>query len=64
MAEIEIRPCPFCGGKRGILFAYRYDRQHGWCVVCDSCGARGPASKNSFGAMAVWNERKEGEKAW
>lgn len=34
MKEIELKPCPFCGGKAVIHI------ENGACVICKECGSR------------------------
>lgn len=37
MSEIELKPCPFCGGK--VRYAKNYRYRHIWHdIVCNYCG--------------------------
>lgn len=36
MSDIELKPCPFCGGRAGIL--YSYDARNAFSVGCKDCG--------------------------
>lgn len=41
MDEIELKPCPFCGGKAGYIINSNYERRttHGWQfgIKCTNC---------------------------
>ena len=43
MSEIELKPCPFCGGRWTITATSK--REQGWLglMICNSCGAVKPA---------------------
>jgi len=50
----EIKPCPFCGGKGGIMFA---GETSVW-VNCQQCDADGPwVESNEDDAIDKWNTR-------
>lgn len=53
MTDIELLPCPFCGGKASMMHSYPC-----W-VECVSCGADTPDSApvDEDGAAAAWNTR-------
>lgn len=54
------KPCPFCGSTGVYLFS----STRSW-VVCDKCGAEGPAPKDLWdseeNALKAWNERVKPE---
>jgi len=53
----ELRPCPFCGSNFVNM------NRVGWWVVCENCGAEGPAKETREEALATWNRRaNEGER--
>lgn len=57
---MELKKCPFCGGKAEI--SYRM----GWggaiyTVYCSDCGAMIPYQDTRETAAAMWNHRKEAE---
>lgn len=65
MSDIPIKPCPFCGGTDLSIDEIDMDI---WSVVCEGCGANGPAffpGKNGekasvegeAGAVVWWNKR-------
>ena len=52
----ELKPCPFCGGKR----PYAIVPMALYCYVkCKDCGARGPNETSDITAQEIWNQRKE-----
>ena len=55
MAEIKLKPCPFCNGKAemmGITFVY---------VKCLKCGVETMGYKEEDEAAEAWN-RRDGER--
>lgn len=67
MNKVELKPCPFCGGKA-------YIHQKSWdiftvgvCVECDRCGVKtewiaGPSLINvRRQAAEIWNNRTSNE---
>jgi Lar family restriction alleviation protein len=57
---VELKPCPFCGGKgkmKSIFLGGTYDE---FFVVCEStkCHATGPVTKSTAWATRIWNRRK------
>lgn len=50
----NIKPCPFCGGKR--LSILDEDRGPFW-VDCDDCRAQGPLHDSLHAAREAWDER-------
>lgn len=57
MSEIELKPCPFCGGKAGLY--HTYDGRS--CVQCDECGISTLRKMDARLAIQMWNKR-DGEK--
>ena len=55
-SEIELKPCPFCGGK-----AYVYPTEHGWSAQCEDCWSTGADKETREEAAAAWNHRAESE---
>jgi len=65
MEKIELKPCPFCGGKAvlfsGILFSASAE------VRCKKCGARTMVYKGQnysdvvLLASQAWNRRESGQ---
>jgi len=52
----KLKPCPFCGYVE-VTKVFRDDTWY--YVICDKCGACGPADLGKSGAIEAWNERKE-----
>jgi Lar family restriction alleviation protein len=52
MAEIEIKPCPFCGGEAKLTTCM----DESW-VSCKSCLASAPLVASKEGALKAWNDR-------
>lgn len=53
MSEIELKPCPFCGGKAGLY--HTYDGLS--CVQCDECGISTLRKMDARLAIQMWNKR-------
>ena len=58
---MNLKPCPFCGGKARVDYAiYDYNR---WGVTCESCGATVEVNdwdgeeNTKENAVARWNRR-------
>lgn len=51
----EAKTCPFCGDKRQSLYETVGYTQ----IVCDRCGAEGPAEETVAKALTAWNRRRE-----
>lgn len=57
MKEIELKPCPFCGGE-----ARTYDGNiDTFGVVCKKCGAKVYGYETRKKADNAWNRRVGGE---
>ena len=63
MAEKELKPCPFCGGKAIVLHTKSiYELPH-FFVTCGSCGVETPrVCKTEEQAREVWNRRSNNGK--
>ena len=62
MEEIELKPCPFCGGKgveiledENKYLYYRYMAQ------CQKCGANAKLSRTKEEARKAWNRRADND---
>ena len=58
MSDLELRPCPFCGGSARLYF--QLDDLGDWVVTCDGCGARSCPEGIRYDrelAIADWNAR-------
>ena len=57
MSNIELLPCPFCGGEaktsRGL---HKYDC---WGIWCPTCGVRTDLYPSEREAIEAWNTRYE-----
>lgn len=56
MAEYELKPCPFCGGKPNIVSHPIAQRKKQYAVQC-SCGARFYFMDRRYKAIEAWNRR-------
>ncbi len=65
MAEIELKPCPFCGGAPyGIKYEYDLEdlgKAYKYMVLCTRCFARSGRYSSEDVATEAWNKR-EGER--
>jgi Lar family restriction alleviation protein len=50
----ELKLCPFCGGKAGVMSDYH---EGGYYVLCDECCAEGSVCNSEEDAAAAWNRR-------
>lgn len=55
---IELKPCPFCGGKAGIYSLAKYEKE----AYCENCGAVSDIYETSQKAIEAWNRRAGDEK--
>ena len=53
---MELKPCPFCGGKLVTTHKMIHKRHQVMCVNCDS---RGPIAEDYDFARHDWNTRAE-----
>ncbi len=60
MSEIELKPCPFCGGKAKFALGEEYREEHkqanDW-VECESCGVETAYFDTAEEAAEAWNRR-------
>lgn len=61
MADIELKPCPFCGGEGMIGAKYRYHYPTYFIVVCRKCGAMAHCGKTREEAAKKWNRRADND---
>lgn len=58
MRELELKPCPFCGGTTLTIVDERVNE---YAVWCESCDAMGPSTdfdeRDKFKAVDLWNKR-------
>lgn len=66
MSEIELKPCPFCGGEAEMISEYFYsmgtNASQVRCKVCHSWGSPSKArgvEKQVAAAAKAWNTRYE-----
>lgn len=61
MSEVELKPCPFCGGKANVIGScssmWTFEPKD-FCVICECCGAsRSHYRPNQEQAAEDWNMR-------
>lgn len=69
MAEIELKPCPFCGFNSPTMRIYK--GKDGWrdryTVICrydeGGCGAEGGMYHSAIEAAETWNRRADDEQS-
>lgn len=52
--EIELKPCPFCGGTDVVCHLDKSGS--GYFVLCEGCEAQGPSASSMTGAEFDWSE--------
>lgn len=55
---MNLKPCPFCGGKAHPAGALDWDDLGREYVLCDRCDASGPHRDTKETATRAWNKRK------
>ena len=58
MAEIKLKPCPFCGGKAEPFNPFE-NTEGTWCVICSECAAATGFEQTEAEAIEAWNTRAE-----
>ncbi|MBQ6969820.1 MAG: Lar family restriction alleviation protein [Synergistaceae bacterium] len=54
--EVELKPCPFCGGE-AILAQQEYSLGYHFLVCCSQCGFEQHVYTSQAEAVADWNKR-------
>lgn len=57
--EVELKPCPFCGGKPEIHQTERWETYGGYFVMCRECLTSGNNYSSKNIAVEKWNRRVE-----
>lgn len=57
---VELKPCPFCGGK-AMMWLSKHDGKFGRVIECNKCHIRVSFPWASIDAQAIddWNRRAE-----
>jgi Lar family restriction alleviation protein len=55
--QIELKPCPFCGGKASLERAG--DRNYSCIVACTECSCAIETCEEGLECGKKWNERAE-----
>ena len=59
--EIELKPCPFCGGNYQEIATAGEDGKKSYTMVCDAtqggCGCSTGWSDKTLDVVLMWNER-------
>ena len=56
-SEIELKPCPFCGGDE--IYVFPVAARRGRAAMCQKCLAEGPYDRTNGKAAEAWNRRAE-----
>ena len=52
--KLELKPCPFCGGKAEVIGSGKYSD---YLAKCSSCGATSEYKSTPEEAAEAWNKR-------
>lgn len=55
-AELQPKPCPFCGEKSDTLITNRNNTQIEYWIDCNSCSASGLIKSTRHEAIEAWNK--------
>lgn len=58
MPDVELLPCPFCGGEARYAKALRRNKQEWIYIQCNECGVKSSPRKSVEEAEKIWNRRK------
>lgn len=62
MSEVELKPCPFCGGNAKII--QTTESYPNYVVQCSFCGISTISCPNPKGLAEFWNKRSERHGKW
>jgi Lar family restriction alleviation protein len=54
--EIELKPCPFCGGKGAYYYLRIRNKRFDHGVCCAPCHFRAGSHETKEDAIAAWNQ--------
>ncbi len=57
--KIELKPCPFCGGKAKMVVYTNYNDYNDYVVNCTKCGASVPIWHETEKEAAQWWNRRD-----
>ncbi len=57
MSKVKLKPCPFCGGKAGIIVGLSCLEPDDSYVCCRKCDAKTDIYHTPEKAVAAWNRR-------
>ena len=65
MCRVDLKPCPFCGGKARIRkyvdIAFLVHKSNCYMAQCDNCGCGTSYESSEAHAEATWNRRAPSE---
>ena len=58
-SDLELLPCPFCGGVEVVYFRYKHLTEDRYGIMCSDCMATiDPGwAQQKFTVQAMWNRR-------
>lgn len=57
--QVELLPCPFCGGEAEMLTAESMNGGYLFGIMCNDCRSRGDVYDTEAEAISAWNSRAE-----
>lgn len=59
--NIDLKPCPFCGGKKLSILLKGINLDRKYAVCCNTCDARGGRKQDKKIAVEEWNRRENND---
>lgn len=55
--NVELKPCPFCGGEAETIKSFLYGQVTGYIVCCKKCKCESSMYSSKQNAEKSWNKR-------